>query len=158
MPSRYNTPVPMLYEDPTMRYHEYMQLDNGRNGMDAVHLSTLEQAFDDAYELGWFDRNENIYHMRALYHFNVTGEIDHDFLFRLPTQLTNPYWHEIARNGYGVCFHILAEAIWQEWEATPFVLHGEQLLDTETMHEDLLEVLREWVEATVDETQTAPAA
>lgn len=158
MPARYSTPVPMLYEDPTMRYHEYMQLDNGHGGMDAVHISTLERAFDDAYELGWFDRNENIYHMRALHHFHVTGTIDYDFLFRLPTQLTMPYWNEIARNGYGVCFHILAEAIWQEWEAEPFQLHGENILDPETMHQDLLETLQEWIEATVDETQNAPAA
>lgn len=158
MPSHYYTHGPWTYEEPTRRRYEYMQIDNGQGGLRPVHISALERAFNDAYEIGWFETTENIYHMRALHHFHVTGEIDHNFLFRLPTQLTIPYWQEIARNGYGVCFHILAEAIWQEWEAEPFQLHGENILDAETLHQDLLETLQEWIEATVDETQNAPAA
>lgn len=154
MPSRVYEPYP---SEPTFSRREYMMVDS-HNGPTYIHLSVVEQILNDLFADGCFDRNENIYHMRALWEFNQTGYISSQ-LHRLPSGMYHPYWTRIAESGQRVLFHILVEACYQEVHIPPPVrLFGEDIPNGEEMHRDLVDVLREFIEEAVDEDFAAPAA
>lgn len=154
MPSRYIEPYP---QSPTFVQREYMLIDDG-NQPTYVHLSVIEQMFNDLYADGCFDRNEHIYIMRALFEFNQSGYISMQ-PFRLPSGMYHPFWRREAEAGRRVLFHVLVEACYQEVHIPPPVrLFGEDIPNGEEMHRDLVEVLREFIEESADFDFTAPSA
>lgn len=144
---------------PTFQRRDVMFLDDGMEGGAYVHLDVLDQIFEECYIGGLFDRIEHELHMRHLDYFHNNGHIAPG-LFRLPPGMQHPYWRILSDNDTRVHFHVLAEALFQEYHLPiPIELFDhEGWPDADELHADLHHVLKEWVEDVIDDNYCAGAA